>query len=89
MAITGDGSKVLVSLGRANNVAVVDAKTHEVIKYVLVGRRAWSVDLSKDESKAYVANGLSDDITVIDMAKLEPIKSVPVGRVPHSVMIDD
>ena len=62
MAVTKDGSKVLVSLGRANNIAVVDAKTHEVIKYILVGRRAWSVDLSADEGKAYVANGLSDDI---------------------------
>jgi PQQ-dependent catabolism-associated beta-propeller protein len=89
MAITKDGSKVLLSLGRANHVAIVDAKTHAVLEYVLVGKRAWSVDLSGDETLAYVANGLSDDITVIDMASMKPLQSIPVGRVPHSVLIDD
>jgi PQQ-dependent catabolism-associated beta-propeller protein len=89
MAIIKDGNRILLSLGRANHVAVIDAHTHEIIKYVLVGSRAWSVDLTADESKAFVANGLSDDITIIDMASLEPIVSVPVGRVPHSVVIDD
>jgi YVTN family beta-propeller protein len=89
MEVTKDGSKVLVSLGRANHVAVVDAKTKAVIKYVVVGRRAWSVALNHDDSIAIVANGLSDDITVIDMKTLEPVVSVPVGRVPHSVLIDD
>jgi len=89
MAVTRDGSKILLSLGRANHIVIIDGKTHDVLQYVLVGKRAWSVDLSSDESKAYVANGLSDDITVIDMASMKPIKSVPVGRVPHSVVIDD
>lgn len=88
MAVTRDGSKILLSLGRANHVAVIDGTTHEVIKYILVGRRAWSVDLSPDESVAIVSNGLSDDITVIDMASLEPTQTIPVGRVPHTVMID-
>ena len=89
MAVTKDGSKVLLSLGRANHVAIIDAVSHDVLKYVLVGKRAWSVDLSSDEKFAYVANGLSDDITVIDMASMAAIQSIPVGRVPHSVMIDD
>ena len=89
MAITRDGSKVLASLGRANHVAVIDAKSLNVIQYILVGSRAWSVDLSSDEKVAIVANGLSDDITVIDMTSLQPIRSLPVGRVPHTVLIDD
>jgi PQQ-dependent catabolism-associated beta-propeller protein len=89
MAVTRDGSKILLSLGRANHIVIIDGKTHDVLQYVLVGKRAWSVDLSSDETRAYVANGLSDDITVIDMASMKPIQSVPVGRVPHSVVIDD
>lgn len=89
MAITNDGSKVMLSLGRANHVAIIDAKSHDVLQYVLVGKRAWSVDLSKDEKMAYVANGLSDDITLIDMDTMQPTVSIPVGRVPHSVVIDD
>ena len=82
------GSKILMSLGRANHVVVIDGATLEVIKYILVGRRAWSVDLSPDESVAIVSNGLSDDITVVDMVSLEATQTIPVGRVPHTVMID-
>lgn len=89
MAITKDGTKVLLSLGRANHIAIIDAKSKDVLKYVLVGKRAWSVDLSSDEKTAYVANGLSDDVTLVDMGSMNPVKSVPVGRVPHSVVIDD
>ena len=89
MAITKDGSKVLLSLGRANHIAIVDARSHQVLQYVLVGSRPWSVDLSRDQKTAIIANGLSDDITVIDMTSMQPVKSIPVGRVPHTVLIDD
>ncbi|MBC7740361.1 MAG: hypothetical protein H7245_24855, partial [Candidatus Saccharibacteria bacterium] len=89
MAITKDGSKVIVSLGRANHIVFVDTKSREVLGYTLVGSRAWDVDLSRDEATAYVANGLSDDITVIDMATMKAVQSVPVGRTPHSIRVDD
>jgi YVTN family beta-propeller protein len=89
MTITKDGSKVLITLGRANNLAIVDAKTRQVVQYVLVGSRAWDVDLSRDEKTAYVTNGLSDDITVVDMQSMTPIVSLPVGRTPHSIRVDD
>ena len=89
MAVTKDGSKILITLGRANHVAIIDAKSREVLQYVLVGSRAWDVDLTSDEKTAYVANGLSDDITVIDMATMTPVLSLPVGRTPHSIRVDD
>jgi len=89
MAITRDGSRILVTLGRANHLAIVDARTRQVLSYVLVGSRAWGVDLSADEKTAIVTNGLSDDITVVDMSAMKPVKSLPAGRTPHSVVIDD
>ena len=89
MTLTRDGSVGLISLGRANHVAVIDAHSKEILAYVLVGRRAWSVALSRDEKTAVVANGLSDDITLINMDTYRPIRSIPVGRVPHTVIIDD
>jgi PQQ-dependent catabolism-associated beta-propeller protein len=89
MTITKDGSKVLISLGRANHVAIVDTKSRAVLAYVLVGSRAWDVELSRDETTAYVANGLSDDITVIDMGSMSSVISVPIGRTPHSIRVDD
>ena len=36
---TNDGRKAYVALGPANRVAVVDAKTYKVEKYILVGQR--------------------------------------------------
>jgi len=60
-----------------------------VLQYVLVGSRAWDVDLSRDEKTAYVTNGLSDDITIIDMESMTPIQSLSVGRTPHSIRVDD
>lgn len=89
MTRTKDGSKVLITLGRANHLAIVDAHTKQVLQYVLVGKRAWGVDLTSDEKTAVVTNGLSDDITIVDMASMKPIKSIPAGRTPHSVVVDD
>lgn len=89
MAITRDGSKALVTLGRANHVAIIDTASREVLSYVLVGSRAWDVDLSSDEQTAYVANGLSDDITIVDLLTMKPVQSIAVGRTPHSIRVDD
>lgn len=89
MAVTRDDSKVLLSLGRANHIAFIDSRTHDVLQFVLTGKRPWSVDLSADEKTAIVANGLSDDITIVDMESMQPIQSYPIGRVPHTVVIDD
>lgn len=89
MTLTKDGSRGYISLGRANHIAVIDGISHEIIDYVLVGRRAWSIALTRDEKLAVVANGLSDDITLIDTESLRPIRSIPVGQVPHTIIIDD
>ncbi len=56
---------------------------------MLVGNRAWGVQLSRDESLLYVVNGLSDDVSIVDTRALKVLKSVPVGRVPYGVVVDD
>lgn len=89
MAISGDGARIFITLGRANHLAVVDAASREVEAYILVGSRAWSVALSRDEQTAYVANGLSDDITIVDLSSMRPIESIAVGRTPHTILVDD
>jgi PQQ-dependent catabolism-associated beta-propeller protein len=89
LMITADGSRAYVALGRANHVAVVDVQRREVLRYILVGKRAWGLELSADEKVLYVANGLSDDVTVIDTGTLEAVTTIPVGRVPYDVLIDD
>ncbi len=87
IAMTRDGKRAFVSLGRANHVAFVDVGSRKVTDLVLAGKRAWGLGLDKAEKTLVVANGLSDDVTLIDVAGAKALKSVPAGRVPHSVVV--
>ena len=57
--------------------------TRKIQGYILVGKRAWGITLSRDESTLFVANGFGDDVTVID-AKSRKADRVGSGR-PHSL----
>ncbi|MCW6506638.1 PQQ-dependent catabolism-associated beta-propeller protein [Lichenifustis flavocetrariae] len=89
IAITRDGRKAYVALGRADRVAVVDVATRKPIDYILVGKRPWGLRLTKDDKKLYVANGLSDDVAIIDTEKGRLTKAVPVGVIPYAILVDD
>jgi PQQ-dependent catabolism-associated beta-propeller protein len=85
--INKSGSLAFVSLGPANRVAVVDGKTHEVIKYLLVGQRVWHGAFTPDEKYLLTTNGISNDVSFIDVASLKVIKSIQVGQLPWGVAI--
>jgi PQQ-dependent catabolism-associated beta-propeller protein len=85
--LTSDGKYAFVALGPANHVAVIDAKTYEVLKYLVVGRRVWHLGLTPDEKLLFTTNGVSGDVTVIDVDDLKAIKSIKVGRYPWGVAI--
>ena len=85
--ITKDRTKAFVALGPANRVAVVDAKTFEVKKYLLVGQRVWQLAFSPDEKMLYSTNGVSNDISAIDVAAEKVLKSVKVGSYPWGVVV--
>ena len=69
------------------NVAVVDALTYEVKKYILAGKRVWGADITADENELIVTNGNSDDISIIDINRLVSVKDIPTGKTPHTVRI--
>jgi len=84
---TKDGKFTFVALGPANRVAVIDQKTKEIIKYLLVGQRVWQMHLTPDEKTLISTNGVSNDVSFIDVEKLKVTKSVKVGRFPWGVAI--
>jgi PQQ-dependent catabolism-associated beta-propeller protein len=86
LAITRDRKLAFAALGPANRVAVIDAQSYEVMRYVLVGQRVWSLAFNPDQSRLYTTNGVSNDITVIDLGSLKAIKSIPVGQSPWGVV---
>lgn len=85
--LSSDGRYAFVALGPANHIAVVEAKTFEVIKYILVGRRVWHMAFTPDQKKLLTTNGISGDVTVIDIEDLKAIKSIKVGRFPWGVAV--
>ena len=70
----------------ANRVAVIDARSYEVKRYLLVGQRVWNLAFNKDQSRVFTTNGISNDISVIDVGSLKVIKSVAVGQLPWGVV---
>ena len=86
LSITADGKRVFVALGPAARVAVVNAETYQVEKYLLVGQRVWNLDLTPDERYLVSTNGVSNDISIIDADSLKVLKSIKVGRLPWGVV---
>jgi PQQ-dependent catabolism-associated beta-propeller protein len=84
--ITKDRKLAFVALGPANRVAVINAQTYAVERYLLVGQRVWGLAFSPDDKRLYTTNGVSNDISVIDVGSQEVIKSIPVGQAPWGVV---
>jgi PQQ-dependent catabolism-associated beta-propeller protein len=87
VTLTSDGRFAFIALGPASHVAVVDTKTYEVIKYILVGRRVWHLALTPEEDMLFATNGVSGDVTAVDVATLEAVKSIKVGRYPWGLPV--
>ncbi len=82
-----DGKLAFIALGPANRIAVVDAATKKVLKYLLVGQRVWQLEVSPDGKYLLSTNGVSNDVSVVDLASLKVIKSIAVGSFPWGVAI--
>jgi YVTN family beta-propeller protein len=74
-------------MGPANRVAVINAQTFQVEKYLLVGQRVWNLAFSPDQKRLYTTNGTSNDISIIDLQEHKVTKSVAVGRYPWGVAV--
>ena len=73
--------------GGEGGVALIDAQTYQVKRYLLVGQRVWNLAFNADESRLITTNGVSNDISVIDVTKQRVLKSVAVGEQPWGVVV--
>jgi PQQ-dependent catabolism-associated beta-propeller protein len=87
IVIDKNRTRAYVALGPANRVAVVNAQTLEVEKYLLVGSRVWNLAFSPDQKRLYTTNGLSNDMSIIDLESQIVTKSVGVGTYPWGVAV--
>lgn len=87
--ISSDGSnKAYVALGPSARIAIVNTKTFEIEKYLLVGPRVWNLEFSPDQKRIFTTNGISGDVSVIDLNKQRVIKSIKVGRLPWGIAVN-
>ncbi|MGZ8144505.1 MAG: hypothetical protein ACXWTG_10120, partial [Methylosarcina sp.] len=68
-------------------VAVINAQTLEVEKFLLVGQRVWNLAFSPDQQRLYTTNGVSNDLSIIELLSQTVTKSVGVGTYPWGVVV--
>jgi YVTN family beta-propeller protein len=85
--LSHDGRLVLVSLGRARSVAIIDVAARTVVRTIDdVGARPWGIDVSADGAEAYTANGPSGDVSVIDLASGAVTRRIRTGGSPWGLV---
>ena len=84
VAVTGDGSRILVTNQHAAAVTVIDAARLEIVATVAVG--PYPEGIAVAGPRAYVANWFSDDVSVIDLATWRETARIKVAEGPRTVL---
>ena len=84
VAVTPDGSKVLVSIFPSAKLVVLDAAKMSVLNILDLGRRPMGFAFPKGQSKAYVTNHDAGTISVVDLDKFEFLETFAASRKPVS-----
>jgi PQQ-dependent catabolism-associated beta-propeller protein len=87
LALSRDGTRLYVAMGRANRVAEIDTGTRAVLRSFDVGARNWGVALSADGRRLFASNGLGGDVSVVDLDSGRTVASVRTGGKPWGVVV--
>jgi len=88
LLVSPDGTRLYVLCQGSNDVRVLDAASHAVVKRIAVGRVPRGFSLSPDGARLFVTNSMDDTLSVIDTATLGVTGTWPVGAEPSSVVED-
>ena len=86
IAITDDGSRLLVVNPDSNSLTILDPAAGEKLAELTVGDDPRTVALESGD-RAYVANRGSDTVSVIDLGALTVVATVEVGHQPYGVVV--
>jgi YVTN family beta-propeller protein len=87
LAVTSDGSTLVVVNPDSNTVTLVALDTREVIEEVPVGVHPVAVALHPSKPLAYVANHEADSISILDLGSRSVVATLPVDDRPAGVAI--
>ncbi len=89
LALTRDGSRLLVANQTSGSVSLVDPKAGRVIREAKTGDRPAGVAVSPDGRRVVVAHWYGYDLAVLDLEgdRLEVLGRIEVGPEPRGVVI--
>jgi YVTN family beta-propeller protein len=87
IAITADGSMLLVVNPDSNTLSLVDPISRTVLSEISVGVDPRTVAVDDTGARAYVANRGSNSVSVVDLATRARIAQVTVGNQPYGIVV--
>jgi YVTN family beta-propeller protein len=88
LAITGDGTRAFVALGKDDAVAVIDVASCRVVDTVPVGSDPEQVAVSADGRTVYVSNEALDSATGVGVQGHATLFRVAVGKEPEGAVLN-
>jgi YVTN family beta-propeller protein len=88
VAVSPDGSRILVTNWCSYSMTVIDAESWKRVGTVSLGAYPRGIVVSPDSSTAYVAVMGSSNVSVVDLGSNRVTTSIAVGSAPRHVVID-
>jgi DNA-binding beta-propeller fold protein YncE len=91
LAVSPDGTQLLVPLNLAESAAVVDLENSDQVRYVLTGSYPFGAAIVPDGDIGLVTNEAAGTLSVVDMASGEKLTDITVGPPlshPQGVVVD-
>jgi YVTN family beta-propeller protein len=85
VAVTADGTRLVVANEDAAQVSIVDLKTGSVITSIAVGAEPEGVTVAPDGRAVYVTSEDAGEVYAIDTTSYAVLARIPVGPRPRSV----
>ncbi|MEO7191299.1 MAG: beta-propeller fold lactonase family protein [Vicinamibacterales bacterium] len=88
LVLSPDDTRLYVTLGRAQAVAVIDVASRRVLQTITgVGARPWGIGISPDGATLFTANGRSEDVSVISTATGAVERRLKTGGSPWGIAV--
>ncbi|WP_159810161.1 bifunctional YncE family protein/alkaline phosphatase family protein [Cellulomonas citrea] len=91
LAVSPDGSRLLVALNLANSAAVIDLTGGDQVSYVDTGSYPFGAAITPDGTLGLVSNEAAGTVSVIDLATATKLTDVTVGAPlshPQGIVVD-
>jgi YVTN family beta-propeller protein len=91
LAVSPDGTRLLVALNLADSAAVIDLKHHDQVRNVPTGSYPFGAAILPDGSTGLVSNEASGTVSVIDLRGAVKLRDITVGPPlshPQGIVVD-